>query len=169
VFSAVVLFLVVAAISLLLPSHVRISRAINIQAAPLKIWAQVDDMRRWKQWNPFFSQLDSGRIHYVDSINGRPVLMEIAGTSVKWQEIKSDERVAVLQKEGKTSLINGWKCITGPSSGSTTLQWFMDFKLRWYPWEKFASLSFERSYGSRMEQGLKELKNIVEADRLSRN
>jgi hypothetical protein len=38
----------------------------------------------------------------------------------------------------------------------------MDFHLRWYPWEKFASLLLEKSYGPRMEQGLATLKRLVE-------
>jgi hypothetical protein len=45
----------------------------------------------------------------------------------------------------------------------------MDFHLRWYPWEKFASLLFEQSYGPKMEQGLGNIKKMVEADRTSFN
>jgi hypothetical protein len=37
----------------------------------------------------------------------------------------------------------------------------MDFKLRWYPWEKFSSLLLEKRYGPVMEQGLAKLKKSI--------
>ena len=63
--------------------------------------------------------------------------------------------------------MNGWKFISHAGSDSATLQWYIDFNLRWYPWEKFASLLFEKSYGAQMEQGLSNLKKIVEKRRTS--
>jgi hypothetical protein len=30
----------------------------------------------------------------------------------------------------------------------------MDFRLSWYPWEKFSSLFYEKTYGTMMETGL---------------
>jgi hypothetical protein len=45
----------------------------------------------------------------------------------------------------------------------------MDFRLRWYPWEKFSSLLFEKSYGLTMEKGLNNIKKLSEADRTSSN
>jgi hypothetical protein len=40
----------------------------------------------------------------------------------------------------------------------------MQFKLRWYPWEKFASLLFEKQYGTQMEAGLNKLKAYLEKE-----
>ncbi len=88
---------------------------------------------------------------------------------MQWKEKKADERIAVMQKKNGKPMISGWKCIQQPGADSTTLQWYMDFKLRWYPWEKFSSLVFDKSYGGRMEQGLNNIKKIVEADRTSIN
>jgi hypothetical protein len=34
--------------------------------------------------------------------------------------------------------------------------------LRWYPWEKFASLGLEKTYGSQMEVGLTRMKALLE-------
>jgi hypothetical protein len=49
--SLVVLFLLVLGMSLLIPSHVRISRAINITAPKDSLVLQLSDLRNWKQWN----------------------------------------------------------------------------------------------------------------------
>lgn len=164
--SGVLLFILITAISLLIPFNVRISRATNIHAPTEKIWQQVDDMQKWTEWNPFFSKLPAGTIHFTDSSK---TTMEVSGTIVQWSQKKPDERIATLQTGKGKSVINGWKSIEHAGSDSTTLQWYMDFKLRWYPWEKFSSLVFDKSYGASMEKGLQNIKNIVEADRISIN
>jgi hypothetical protein len=38
----------------------------------------------------------------------------------------------------------------------------MDFRLSWYPWEKFSSLFYEKTYGAMMERGLNDLKKRLE-------
>jgi hypothetical protein len=169
VISVVILFLLVTAISLLIPFTIRISRATNVKAPPAAIWQQIDDMHQWKEWNPFFSNLPQDRIRFLDTAAGKPAGMEVNGTVVRWKEIKSDERIADMQKTGHQTILSGWKCINQPAGDSTTVQWYMDFKLRWYPWEKFSSLLFEKSYGLKMEQGLNNIKKRAEADRTSIN
>jgi hypothetical protein len=131
------------------------------------VWQQVDDMPTWKEWNPFFSDLPPGKIHFTDTSGGSPASMQVDGLRIQWKEKKQGERIAEMQKEGHNTIINGWKCISHPGTDSTTVQWYMDFQLRWYPWEKFSSLLFEKSYGIRMEQGLSRLKKRVETDRTS--
>lgn len=167
--SGLLLFGLITAISLFIPFNVRISRATNIHAPAENIWQLVDDMNKWKEWNPFFSNLPAGTIHVSDTGAGKNASMEVAGTLVQWKEKKNDERIAVMQRRNGKPMINGWKCIKHPGSDSTTLQWYMDFKLRWYPWEKFSSLVFDKSYGTKMEQGLNNIKKIVGTDRTSIN
>jgi hypothetical protein len=168
IISATFLFILVTAISLFIPSHVRISRATNVLATCDEVWQQVDDMRGWPNWNPFFSGLPAGKISYGDTINGKPGPMKVGGTTIQWKEMKPGERIALMQTDQK-SIVNGWNCINHAGSDSTTLQWYLDFQLRWYPWEKFASLLFNQSYGSKMEQGLENMKKILHDDRTSIN
>jgi hypothetical protein len=87
---------------------------------------------------------------------------------IRITEKKKDEVITELMS-GSKKIISGWKVISYAQPGSTTLQWYMDFKLRWYPWEKFSSLLFEKSYGLKMEQGLNNIKKLVEGDRTSIN
>ena len=162
IFSFLFLFFLVTAISLLVPSHVRISRAANIKATAGEVWQQVDDLQTWKEWNPFLNKLSPGEIEYPDTIHGKPPAMKIKETLIQLKEAKADERIFVMLTKGKKPVINGWKFINHSGSDSATLQWYIDFNLRWYPWEKFASLLFEKSYGAQMEQGLSNIKKIVE-------
>ena len=167
--SFIFLFLVVFGISLFIPSNVRISRAINMKAGPEAVWKQVDDMRRWPTWNPFFAGVDPSAIIELDTTGNQLRAMRVNGTDISWQQSGKNERIAAMNRPGRKPVLNGWKSMQIAGSDSTTVQWYMDFKLSWYPWEKFSSLLFERSYGSQMELGLTNLKKIAESDLSSIN
>ena len=72
---------------------------------------------------------------------------------------QSDSEVVVQMQQGnKPPVISGWKFHEFPNADSLTLQWYMDFRLKWYPWQKFGSLFYENTYGRMMEEGLTNLK-----------
>jgi ribosome-associated toxin RatA of RatAB toxin-antitoxin module len=164
-FSVLFLFLLVTGISLFIPSNIRISKAINIAAPADSVFNQVGDPVKWKNW---FPGLESSTVFYEAGTVKGVRIGDSSKQYIRITEKKKDEVVAEL-RSGSKKIISGWKLISYVESGSTTLQWYMDFKLRWYPWEKFSSLLFEKSYGIRMEQGLNNIKKLVEADRTSSN
>jgi len=146
--SIVLLFVVVTVISLLIPSHIRISKAINIQADKDSIFSLISDTAKWKQWHPAFIPNDSTpkfpSVHILKAFQN------------------DSELVMHLQQTGKPEVVNGWKIYEHAQVDSLTLQWYMDFHLKWYPWKKFGSLFFENTYGVMMEQGLANIKSIEE-------
>lgn len=146
--SVVFLFLVVTAISLLIPSHIRISKAINIHGAKDSVFSLVEDTVRWKEWHPAFMRGDS-----------MPSIPQIHIVS----RSKSDSNIIMhLQQQGKAEVVNGWQVFEHPGADSLTLQWYMDFHLKWYPWQKFGSLFYENTYGAMMEKGLDNLRLRVQ-------
>ena len=147
--SLVIIFLLITAISLLIPSQVRISKAIDITAPQSSVLQMVKDTSTWKNWYPAFQSETA-------LLNKDLAIKTITST---------DSKVEMeLSKAGKNALVNGWEVYTHGSSEDITLQWYMDFRLRWYPWEKFGSLFYESSYGAMMEQGLMNLKNLAEKE-----
>ncbi len=142
------LFLVVTAISLLFPSEVRISKAININGHKDSIFALISDTAKWKEWHPAFMPNDS--------------LEDFPPIHIVKKSQSDSDIVMHLQQADKPEVINGWQIHSYQHVDSLTLQWYMDFHLQWYPWKKFGSLFFEKTYGIMMEQGLGRLKNRVE-------
>jgi len=145
--SIIFLFFVVTAISLLIPSRIRISKAINIYTQKDSVFVLINDTTKWKRWHPAFIPNDSTpkfpTVHIV-------------------QKIQNDsEIVMTLQQQGKPEVINGWKIYQANPTDSLTLQWYMDFHLKWYPWQKFGSLFYENTYGKLMEQGLDNIKQLT--------
>lgn len=144
--SIVILFLVVTAISLLIPSHIRISKAINIQGEKDSILGLINDTTQWKKWHPAFIPGDSSLVF--------PTVHIV-------QRNQNDSEVVMrLQQMGKPEVINGWRIYEHLQVDSLTLQWYMDFHLKWYPWKKFGSLFYENTYGVMMEEGLENIKTL---------
>ena len=139
--SFVIIFGIITLISLLFPSHIRISKATNL---PNNKSGIVDLLQNERAWHPA----------YVDS-----------AASLKMNRLKktvieqTDSTIITqLRQDGREPVINGLQLYGTPSSDSLTLQWYMDFQLAWYPWQKFSSLFYERTYGAMMERGLANFK-----------
>lgn len=147
IISFLFLFFVVTAISLLIPSHIRISKAINMRGKKDSIFALIKDTAKWKLWYPAFMPHDS-----------TPKFPAIAAYT---QTHNDSEIIMRLQQGTKAPFINGWQIYQHPSTDSLTLQWYMDFNLKWYPWKKFGSLFYENTYGVMMEKGLDNIKNMI--------
>jgi hypothetical protein len=141
------LFTVVTLISLLIPSHVRISKAINIHGSTDSALALVKDTARWKQWHPAFIPSDSA--------------LKFPTVQITTQSANDSEVVMQLQQANKPVVINGWKVYEHQGADSLTLQWYMDFHIKWYPWSKFGSLFYENTYGVMMQQGLENIRNLT--------
>jgi Polyketide cyclase / dehydrase and lipid transport len=157
--SFVVLLLFITAISFLIPSHIKISRAINIRADKTVVMAEIHDAFNWRKWYP---GLDSASVIYDGEMAKAWILNKKSQAKIEMKSASEDEVTADFTGGKTKPVINTWRIIGSPSADSVTVHWYMDFHLRWYPWEKFASLLLEKSYGPKMEQGLTTLKELVE-------
>jgi hypothetical protein len=155
VLSAVILFLLLTAITSLLPGSVRISRAVNINAEPRQVLARLTDLKEWNSWNEYVKAMTQPMITTDSIYSGELSIARqgVAPASVKtmWHQ----------QRNGKTfpgvfNLIN--------SHSVTTVQWYFDFHFRWYPWEKLSSIAYDKQIGPQMEQSLGNLKQLIEKE-----
>lgn len=159
IISAVVLFIVVLFISLLFPSKVRVSRAANFKASREELMSFVGDPAQWMKWYP---GLDSATVVMQNGNATGVILTDQPRRAIMLTKKTTNEVQAEYINPQLKPVINGWNIISEPGADSVTLQWYMEFRLRWYPWEKFGSMVLEKSNGARMEEGLKKLKSITE-------
>jgi hypothetical protein len=137
IISIIVFSLLLVAFSLLIPSHVRISRAVNITAPRQTVYANVESQDKWKEWN----ELANEKID-VSILSRQPDLIQTA-----WKYSDKSVNSSFRFEE---------------SANITVVQWYFDFHLRWYPWEKFGSITFDKQFGPVMERSLNNLKKLVE-------
>ena len=153
--SFVAIFLVVFLLSLLIPSHVRVSRAINIDAPVDSVMPHLADMRNWKSWNTMLDNPEYKDVKYeANSFHSDQV--QIVQTA-----LKTDSVLTTWHQQSGRDILAGMACFN--LNGVTAVQWYFDFHLRWYPWEKIGSIIFDKQLGPPMEKSLDNLKKMVEA------
>ena len=155
IISAVILFLLITALSLLLPSHVRISRAIDINAQKENIMPFVANLQEWKKWNRFVLVADS--MHELQQISSSSIQAGDLQIKMGQQQVNGVETIWLQNKnESHANIV----CL--PGAGYTTVQWYFDFHLDWYPWQKFQSIIYDKQLGPQMEASLENLKRLAE-------
>lgn len=154
IISAVVLFVIVLGITSLIPSHVRISRAVNIEASQDSIATLVSVINDWQSWNELVKQIPPSKIQYrVQQLNTDSLSIKVTHATA--------DTVKTVWKSYSGKEIAG--VFTFSKAGNATIvQWYFDFYQRWYPWEKFASINFDKQWGPQMEKSLDNLKNMLE-------
>jgi polyketide cyclase/dehydrase/lipid transport protein len=158
IISLMVIFFITTIISLFIPSHVRIYKAIQIHSSKDSVMNQVSNVSNWKNWYP---GADSSKFFYeTDTIKGL-ILDEHKKQYIVITGKKQDEVTAEYILPNK-KIPTGWLVAANAESNSVTIQWYMDFHLRWYPWEKFSSFMFEKVYHPQLQQGLDNLKRLLE-------
>jgi len=152
--SIVAIFCVMLFFSILMPSMVLVSRAVDISAPVDSIKYRVSDLKQWTNW-----------------ING----MQSKTVSIKSaREAQLGASTVTINTITDTTVVTGWtsstksfqlstiRFITRPNSTITTVQWQFEQHLNWYPWEKFGSFMNDKILGPMMEQNLLNLKHLAE-------
>ena len=158
VVSIVVFFIIITIISLFIPSNIQISKAVQVYASKDSVMKQLRDPRNWRNWYPgadsskFFYENDSIKGLILDESKQRDII--ITG--------KTEGEVTAVYLLSNKKIPTGWKILSVEDPNSVTVQWYIDFHLRWYPWEKFTSFMFEKVYDPQLQNGLNNLKAFVE-------
>jgi len=161
--SAIALFLVITALSLLFPAHMRVSRAVNIAAPREKVYRVAGELKTWSGWNHFVSDTNS-------ALTGRSLSTPSVGKGAFW---RSDQLKITVRSSSPDSIRMDWDQAKGRNftggfnllqlyPDSLTVQWYFDFHFHWYPWEKFGGLVYDKKLGYIMEESLTDLKRYVE-------
>ncbi len=155
--SFLLLFLLITAISLLLPSTVHISRAIDISAPVDSVYANINDLAKWKRW---FANYDSSVVTLSPHTTGAGATLTMNKTTVTIVE-SNDTTIRTIWKGGNKFLEGDFNLIKQKGSSQITVQWHFIQRVKWYPWEKFALIVSNKSIGLVMEQSLDNLKKIL--------
>jgi hypothetical protein len=141
--SAIAFSLLILAISLLIPSQIRISRAVDINSQKTRVLPYVQNLEKWPEWN-LYAKENAGKYEIR-------VL------------ISTDSLIRAEWRAGHSHFQSGMALIeTRP--GTITVQWYFDFDIPWYPWEKIASIVYDRQMGPVMDESLAKLKQLVESN-----
>ncbi len=164
ILSFIFLFLLITIISLFIPATIKISKAINIAPDDTTVYTYIEKLPNWKYWHPALKDISENEFQYSGDAS-----VSVKGTTIRIVDRREEEITTEMVTDNGRPIVSALKIIRHQQGDSSTLQWYMDFKLRWYPWEKFKSLFFENIYGVQMEQGLANLKELSNDRRSSIN
>lgn len=143
----------------MLPSQTNISRAIDINAPADTVYDYVNNIAKWNTW---YADYDSFNTSWSSKTVGKGAALNINKTTVTLQQALPGKIKAVWQT-GKSNQVEGeFNFIAKDSGSSMTLQWNFIQKVKWYPWEKFASIVSHKTIGPFMEKSLENLKKEAE-------
>jgi len=163
------LFAVITIIGLFIPSSVKISRGIVINADSAKVYHELSDVKDWNKWLQWVTS-DSGALVQLSPVTNQPgsffkwkgLIYKSAGT-ITLQQIKPDVITTLFQLKDMNDAEGGFRIrSTGTAKQDTEVQWFMEYKLKWYPWERFYGIFMDHIIGPAFDKGLEQLKTYTE-------
>jgi len=159
--SALVFACVLTALSLLFPSHLRVSRSINVAASHEKVYEALSDLRSWEAWNEFLRSSSLTGKTWSSPSSGKGAYMRSDQLLLTMTGIGPDS-VHLYWRQEKGRNFDGGFYIFRMQTDSLTIQGWLDFQFRWYPWEKLSILLYEKRLGPVLEESLAGLKRYVE-------
>ena len=155
IISFLFLSLLITGLSLIFPSTVIVSRAMNMNAPKDSVIVYLKDFEGWKQWIKAMNDSSVVLISKTDAnFGGTDVMIsrvDEQGVYTNWTS-KTGKKM-----KGEIHLFSN-----ANSPNITVVQWQFEQKIKWYPWEKFASLMSDKIMGPMMEANLDELRKLVE-------
>ena len=161
--SIIVLFCVLFAISLMIPSHIRISRAVDISASRQKVFNAINDLKAWDSWNQFTANSSLTNKIFSNPSSGYAGVMKTDQLSIIISDSKPDS-IKTSWDQLNAKHFDGGFNLFQLKPDIVTVQWYFDFHFKWYPWEKFTSLLYDKQLGPVMEESLTNLKHLAESN-----
>ena len=156
--SVTVFLMLLFGMSIILPSSVVISRAVDISANKTEAYKKINSCIAWKTW---ITQLNDSSLKNITATRIHSDKFEVTITALEPDRVVSEwiDHNGINQE-------STMRVISSPSiPNATTVQWQYEEHISWYqPWEKFASLVGDQILGTMMETNLNNLKKILETN-----
>lgn len=149
--STLILSALVTVISLLFPSTVIVSRAIEVKANADKIAFYTADLKQWDKWMSDWKQNQVRLENNTAFIGTQTIQFETkTDNSVNYKWVATGQAPFEVKME--------WLSL---AQGNYVIHWTFEQHVRWYPWEKFQTLLNEKLLGTKMELELQNLQGIL--------
>ena len=161
--------------TLFIPRHVTVTRGIVIGVRRDSLQAFLEDFREWPRWCSWMGADSAVTRTFASATANREA-------TVTWYPKGHPENkifISILQTNpGDLRLFYQFKNLLPASGGfiltpkrengrdSTFVQWSLEIRLRWYPWEKLSGIAMDKVWGSSMRESLDRLKSRVYGEAL---
>ncbi len=172
VIGLVVIVAVALGIGLLLPRHVHVERAVEIDAPPSAVFGYLDNYERFNEWSPWarldpntqytFSGPQEGVGAAMAWVSDNP---NVGAGSQEITEVVPDRLVRTALDFGENGTATAFFRLDALDGGTRTqVTWGFDTDLGYNPITRYVGLMFDSMIGADYEQGLAGLKTLVESE-----
>jgi Polyketide cyclase / dehydrase and lipid transport len=160
--SIVILSLIVLFLFALFPSTVSVTRMVQINSSEDKILNSISDLRTWKRWNEFVNSPVAKNNLQSKPDSAWADHLQVGGNEISLSSVDHDHVYTLWTRGNK--MFTG-QFIIDTKNGPPIVIWTMNFDVKWYPWEKLASMFYDKQLGPLMEKSLMQLRDELEKDR----
>ena len=126
IISLILLFIVFFVVSLAIPSHIRISRAIDIIATKKKVFNDINDLKVWDKWNQFTTNSALTNKTFSEPSSGNSAFMKADQINIVITESTLDS-VKTKWDQTNAKHFEGGFNIMELRTGTITVQYYFDF------------------------------------------
>jgi hypothetical protein len=159
------LFILLTIIGLIIPSSVKISRGVIIDADSVQVVQVIKDVKTWPKWM-IWMQSERGSLIQFSNLNNQ--------SAVEWRSVDVKEKGRIILTGANTDLIEmihefpgmnaakGGIRIRSVGQHQTEVLWMLEYPLRWYPWERFEGIFMDSMIGGALEKALNDLSEYMQ-------
>ena len=161
--SIIVLFFILTALGLLLPSTVRVTRNISIDAPSDTLYHYINNLKQWSKW---MEGTDAATMKFSSSqTSEKGAVATINKLQIYIVKNTKNEMQTIWQSNRRTHQLCVFQLYADTTANTTNLNWYFEQKLNWYPWERLPAIANDKIWGSFMEHSLDKLKEITEMNK----
>ena len=151
------------------PDQFRVERSTHIKASPDEIFPLINDYRRWRSWSPYENLDPEMKRTYSGENEGQGAVYEWQGNNKigqgRMEIIESTPPSKITMKLDMIKPMEGHNIVTytlEPEGDSTKVTWAMEGSSNFVSKIFQVFVSMDGICGSQFEEGLANLKSVVE-------
>lgn len=152
--SIIILFILASLLGLLLPSHVLVSRAVNINRTRDTIMQYMNDIHQWRTW---MEGMEDSSVSIIS-----PRQAKLGNSQVAIHTVTDSTVISLWTGRNGSAQTATMYLIGNHTQPVTVVQWQFEQELKWYPWERLGSIMNDKILGTMMEKNLNRLKTALE-------
>lgn len=169
-----ILIVLVLVATVLMPAHTHVERSASINAAPATVYRYIADFRQFNRWSPWAQRDPETQYEFSGPTIGVGSRMswssqhpEVGSGSQQVIEAEPPQRLKVKLEFGDDmgEAFSGY--ILEPQDGGTRIVWTFDSETGFNPLHRFFGLMMDKWVGPDYEQGLANLKQLIESEVVS--
>lgn len=154
------LVLLLLLMGLAIPSKVKISRGVLLSEDYETVYASLQNVGEWEAWMPWVKYDSTATVSRSENSNGGVAVFRWSGNanknagSIYIVQTRPEEISLLFQFQNNIPAKGGFRIHKVEESEGVELIWFMEYRLRWYPWERFYGIFADKIWGQAFEKGL---------------